>query len=218
MAKVVQNWRSLNSFTPAWDLVDHYFLFVFLQFLLTPLHLACWYWHESVVKLLLEHGADVNATDRVSLRTIYSWFFVKKNIRPMLLCNFISQMLLYLSRVSLVLRYLRFIPTKDALIHVSIWKKSYLNSVRMYHQVNEWSSQWSTQLKELRRSLKNDFKASTGPSHRQSCQIVGVPIPEDGRVKEKEDEKVEKYRGLASAWGWENVFCKNKDDDDDWNN
>ena len=71
MAKVVQNWRSLNFFTPAWDLVDHYFLFVFLQFLLTPLHLACWYGHESVVKLLLEHGADVNATDRVSLRTIY---------------------------------------------------------------------------------------------------------------------------------------------------
>ena len=56
-------------------------------------------------------------------------------------------------------------------------------------------------MKELRRSLKNDFKASTGPSHRQSCEIVGVPIPEDGRVKEKEDEKVEKYRGLASEVG-----------------
>ncbi|XP_068740299.1 GA-binding protein subunit beta-1-like [Montipora capricornis] len=34
------------------------------QFLLTPLHLACWYGHESVVKLLLDHNADVNAVDR----------------------------------------------------------------------------------------------------------------------------------------------------------
>ncbi|XP_068739630.1 uncharacterized protein [Montipora capricornis] len=34
------------------------------QFLLTPLHLACWYGHECVVKLLLDHNADVNALDR----------------------------------------------------------------------------------------------------------------------------------------------------------
>ncbi|XP_068724841.1 protein mono-ADP-ribosyltransferase PARP14-like [Montipora capricornis] len=34
------------------------------QFLLTPLHLACWYGHECVVKLLLDHNADVNAADR----------------------------------------------------------------------------------------------------------------------------------------------------------
>ena len=41
-------------------------LFVFLQFALTSLHLAVWYGNESVVKLLLQHGADVNAVDRVS--------------------------------------------------------------------------------------------------------------------------------------------------------
>ncbi|XP_068717034.1 serine/threonine-protein phosphatase 6 regulatory ankyrin repeat subunit A-like [Montipora capricornis] len=34
------------------------------QFLLTPLHLACWYGYECVVKLLLDHNADVNAVDR----------------------------------------------------------------------------------------------------------------------------------------------------------
>ena len=38
----------------------------FCQFSLTPLHLACWYGQESVVRLLLEHGANVNAVDRVS--------------------------------------------------------------------------------------------------------------------------------------------------------
>ena len=40
--------------------------------MLTPLHLACWYGQESVVKLLLEHGADVNATDKVSLIILLS--------------------------------------------------------------------------------------------------------------------------------------------------
>ena len=75
MAKVVQNWLSLNSFSLAWGLVDQHFIFVFLQFLLTPLHLACWYGQESVVKLLLEHGADVNAADRVSLKNTSSLIF-----------------------------------------------------------------------------------------------------------------------------------------------
>lgn len=37
-----------------------------LQFSLTPLHLAAWYGQESVVKLLLRLGANVNAVDRVS--------------------------------------------------------------------------------------------------------------------------------------------------------
>jgi len=31
----------------------------------------------------------------------------------------------------------------------------------------------------------------------KSCQIINVAIPEDGRVREKEDEKVEKYQDLA---------------------
>lgn len=46
----------------------------FLQFCLTPLHLAVWYGQESIVKLLLEHGADVNAKDRVSEKP-QSYFF-----------------------------------------------------------------------------------------------------------------------------------------------
>ena len=33
---------------------------------MTPLHLACWYGQKFVVELLLEHGANVNAKDRVS--------------------------------------------------------------------------------------------------------------------------------------------------------
>ena len=41
-------------------------VFLFLQFSLTSLHLAAWYGHKSVVKLLLQYGADVNAVDRVS--------------------------------------------------------------------------------------------------------------------------------------------------------
>ena len=32
---------------------------------MTPLHLACWYGQESIVILLLEHGANVKAKDRV---------------------------------------------------------------------------------------------------------------------------------------------------------
>ena len=39
--------------------------FFFPKFSLTSLHLACWYGRESVVKLLLDHNADVNAVDRV---------------------------------------------------------------------------------------------------------------------------------------------------------
>jgi len=31
----------------------------------------------------------------------------------------------------------------------------------------------------------------------KSCQIIDVAIPEDGRVREREDEKVEKYQDLA---------------------
>ena len=39
----------------------------------------------------------------------------------------------------------------------------------------------------------------------RSCQIIDVAIPEDGRVREKEDEKIEKYQDLAREvrrmWG-----------------
>ena len=31
----------------------------------------------------------------------------------------------------------------------------------------------------------------------RSCQIIDVAIPEDGRVREKEDEKIKKYQDLA---------------------
>ena len=32
------------------------------------------------------------------------------------------------------------------------------------------------------------------------CQIIDLAIPEDSGVKEKEDEKVEKYQNLARMW------------------
>ena len=39
----------------------------------------------------------------------------------------------------------------------------------------------------------------------KSCQIIDMAIPEDGRVREKEDEKVAKYQDLArevrKMWG-----------------
>ena len=39
----------------------------------------------------------------------------------------------------------------------------------------------------------------------RSCQIIDVAIPEDGRVREKKDEKIEKYQDLArearGMWG-----------------
>ena len=31
----------------------------------------------------------------------------------------------------------------------------------------------------------------------RSCQIIDVAIPEDGSVREKEDEKIEKHQDLA---------------------
>ncbi|XP_068698924.1 GA-binding protein subunit beta-1-like [Montipora foliosa] len=40
-------------------------------FSLTPLHLACGYGQESIVKLLLEHGADVNAIDRFQFTPLH---------------------------------------------------------------------------------------------------------------------------------------------------
>ena len=57
-----------------------------------------------MVKLLLEHGADVNATDRVSLKnTSYLTFApdsFKEKIMPMLQCGFMYQTLLHLSNQS----------------------------------------------------------------------------------------------------------------------
>ena len=52
-------------------LIDKYSTFVkrfalIFQFNLTPLHLAAWYGQRAVVELLLQHGANVNAVDRVS--------------------------------------------------------------------------------------------------------------------------------------------------------
>ena len=39
----------------------------------------------------------------------------------------------------------------------------------------------------------------------ENCQIIDAAIPEDGRVREKEDEKIEKYQVLAREvrrmWG-----------------
>ena len=55
------------TFSQGWtpEFISLFYIVFFPQFLLTPLHLACWYGHESVVKLLLDHNADVNALDRV---------------------------------------------------------------------------------------------------------------------------------------------------------
>ena len=44
---------------------NNFLVFHFPQFSLTPLHLACWYGQENVARLLLEHGANANAVDRV---------------------------------------------------------------------------------------------------------------------------------------------------------
>ena len=51
--------------------IERYFSFtlcfaLILQFNLTPLHLAAWYGQRAVAELLLKHGANVNAVDRVS--------------------------------------------------------------------------------------------------------------------------------------------------------
>ena len=64
--------------------------------MLTPLHLACWYGQESVVKLLLGHGADVNALDKVSLKntsylTSAHDSMPREILTPMLLCGFMYQ-------------------------------------------------------------------------------------------------------------------------------
>ena len=44
----------------------------------------------------------------------------------------------------------------------------------------------------------------------KSCQILDVAIPEDNGVREKEDEKVEKYQDLArevrKMWGYSKVI------------
>ena len=49
----------------------------------------------------------------------------------------------------------------------------------------------------------------------KSCQIIDVAIPDDSRVRVKEDEKVEKYQDLAREvgrmWGGEGKGCTNGD-------
>ena len=62
-------------------------LSLFCQFSLTPLHLACWYGQESVVRLLLEHGANVNALDRVS-KSIKSKAPVSQHVNAVLTSNY----------------------------------------------------------------------------------------------------------------------------------
>ena len=42
----------------------------------------------------------------------------------------------------------------------------------------------------------------------KSCQIIHVAIPEDNGVREKEDEKVEKYRDLAREV--RKMWCEDK--------
>ena len=39
-----------------------------------------------------------------------------------------------------------------------------------------------------------------------SCQIIDVAIPEDERVRVKEDEKVEKYQDLAREWNEKGLY------------
>ena len=43
----------------------------------------------------------------------------------------------------------------------------------------------------------------------KSCQIIDVAIPENGRVRKKEDEKVEKYQNLAKeVWKMYDAMTK----------
>ena len=62
---------NVSIFVPFVSEIEKYFSFtrcsaLILQFNLTPLHLAAWYGQRAVAELLLKHGANVNAVDRVS--------------------------------------------------------------------------------------------------------------------------------------------------------
>ena len=62
---------NVSVFVPFVSEIEKYFSFtrcsvLILQFSLTPLHLAAWYGQRGVAELLLKHGANVNAVDRVS--------------------------------------------------------------------------------------------------------------------------------------------------------
>ena len=62
---------NMSVFVPFVSEIEKYFSFtrcsaLILQFSLTPLHLAAWYGQRGVAELLLKHGANVNAVDRVS--------------------------------------------------------------------------------------------------------------------------------------------------------
>ena len=81
--------------------------------MLTPLHLACWYGQESVVKLMLEHGADVNATDKVSLKStsylISAHGSVPRKTTPMLHCGFMDQRVIFMKIIIVSIRILSWI-------------------------------------------------------------------------------------------------------------
>ena len=55
------------TITPSFLLI-YFSVYYFLQIGQTPLHIACWYGHESTVLVLLQNGADPNFQDEVTSR------------------------------------------------------------------------------------------------------------------------------------------------------
>ena len=57
----------LPSFLPSFLLI-YFSVYYFLQDGWTPLHIACYYGHESIVRVLLQNGADPNLQNQVTSR------------------------------------------------------------------------------------------------------------------------------------------------------
>ena len=55
------------TITPSFLLI-YFSVYYFLQYGETPLHIACYYGHESTVLVLLQNGADLNLRDEVTSR------------------------------------------------------------------------------------------------------------------------------------------------------